>query len=116
MADSKDSAPASAPEADVKIEETKSDVKAGEPAPAPAPAKKLWSDEDFGEVDFSGLRVAETVGDIVDEPEHIKSETIVEPETIKKVRALAVLEFEFRPMSPAHLHWQEGICSTSWFS
>lgn len=52
-----------------------------------APAKKLWSDEDFGEVDISGLKVVEpeSAEDIVDQPERIKSESIVEPEEIKKV-------------------------------
>lgn len=78
MADQKD--PAAVVEADMKAEETKSEAKPAEPAPA----KKLWSDEDFGEVDFSGLKVQEP-DDIVDQPERIKSETIVEPETIKKV-------------------------------
>ncbi|XP_024368862.1 DEAD-box ATP-dependent RNA helicase 38 [Physcomitrium patens] len=54
-----------------------------------APAKKLWSDEDFGEVDISGLKVVEpeSAEDIVDQPERIKSESIVEPEEIKKVVA-----------------------------
>lgn len=87
MADQKDSAPAA--EAEMKTEEPKSEVKpaaeAAKPAAEAPAAKKLWSDEDFGEADFSGLKVADPE-DIVDKPERLKSETIVEPETIKKVR------------------------------
>lgn len=86
MAD-KDAEAGKGAEAEMKVEDGKPDSKAGEPAPA----KKLWSDEDFGEVDFSGLRVAEPVDDIVDTPERVKSEAIVEPETIKKVRLSQVL-------------------------
>jgi hypothetical protein len=74
-------------------EEAKSDTKAADPAPEPAPAKKLWSDEDFGEFDIGGLKVAEPVDDIVDSPEHVKSEAIVEPESIKKVCAIGPLRY-----------------------
>lgn len=81
MADNKDAAP-TPPEAEMKGQDAASSAQAAELAPA----KKLWSDEDFGEVDFSGLKVAEPVDDIVDTPERIKSEAIVEPATIKKVR------------------------------
>jgi len=79
MADQKDSTPSV--EAEMKVEDMKPETKTTESAP---PAKKLWSDEDFGEVDFSGLKMA-VPEDIVDQPERIKSETITEPESIKKV-------------------------------
>jgi hypothetical protein len=52
-----------------------------------APTKKLWSDEDFGDVDISGMQVTDP-DDIVDKPEHIRSKEVVEPEIIKKVGAL----------------------------
>lgn len=52
-----------------------------------APTKKLWSDEDFGDVDISGMKVTDP-DDIVDKPEHIRSKEVVEPEIIKKVGAL----------------------------
>ncbi|KAG0605022.1 hypothetical protein M758_9G026200 [Ceratodon purpureus] len=110
MAD-KDAVPPPAEE--MKVEdakpETETETKAAEPAPAPVPApvpaKKLWSDEDFGEVDFTGLKVGEPVDDIVDTPDRIKSEAIVEPETIKKVVAddtpyTSALSFEDLNLSP----------------
>lgn len=52
-----------------------------------APTKKLWSDEDFGDVDISGMQVTDP-DDIVDKPEHTRSKEVVEPEIIKKVGAL----------------------------
>jgi hypothetical protein len=53
----------------------------------------MASDPDFGEFDIGGLKVAEPVDDIVDVSEHVKSEAIVEPESIKKVCAIGPLRY-----------------------
>ncbi|XP_024381220.1 DEAD-box ATP-dependent RNA helicase 38 [Physcomitrium patens] len=72
-------------EAVMKVEDTSAASKATEPTPSKKDGDA--ETENIEELEMKGLKIVENVDDIVDEPGHIKSEELIEPETIKKVVA-----------------------------
>lgn len=73
-------------EAVMKVEDTSAASKATEPTPSKKDGDA--ETENIEELEMKGLKIVENVDDIVDEPGHIKSEELIEPETIKKVKPL----------------------------